>query len=125
MQGRGVAGVVAERGEVRGDVDRARGDRYRSGEVDLLPAGRGLVGERRGGELGPGRAPEGAGVDPGVAGALVEPDAGDLAVDVGLELHHELDAGAVCDARVRRRGRGGPDRAGGAPGHDGWSDGVG
>src|SRR4051812_18774420 len=107
-----VAGVAPHGGEVRGDVDGACRDRDRGGEVHLLPSGGALVGEGRGGELGSGGGPQGADVGAGVAGALVEADAGDLAAHVGLELHAEFDGGGVGDAGVGRCGGGGPDGAG-------------
>ena len=69
---------------VRGDVGRARGDRHRGGEVQLLPALGGLVGERARGQLGPAGGPQGAGVGAGVVRLLVEPDPGDGPVLRGL-----------------------------------------
>src|SRR6185312_17334661 len=86
-----VGGVVADGCEVRGDVDGVRGDRDRRGEVDLLPAGSRLVGERRRGQLCPGRRPQVPHVRTRVAGPLVEADAGDLPAHVTLELHAEVD----------------------------------
>ena len=47
---------------------------------DLLPAGGGLAGERRRRQQRAGAGPQAADVGAGVAGALVEPDAGDLPV---------------------------------------------
>ena len=85
-----VARVVAVRREVRGDVDRAGGDGNRRREVHLLPSRGRLAAEGRGREASPPGGPEAADMGPGVAGALVEPDAGDEAVDVDAELDAEL-----------------------------------
>src|SRR5205085_4919896 len=52
----------------------------------------------------PGAGPQVADVRSAVAGALVEPDAGDGAVDVGAELHAKLHRRRIGDSRVDRRG---------------------
>ena len=70
-----------------------------------LPAGRRLVGKRGGREPGAAARPEIADVRAGVRGALVVPDAGDEAVDIGAELDAELDGAGVArvgDANHRR-----------------------
>ena len=77
---------MSQRREVRGDVGGVGGDGHRSSEVDLLPAGRGFIGEGGGGQDGSRRAPQVTDVGPGVAGALVEADTGDVAVLQRAEL---------------------------------------
>ena len=67
--------VETDRREVRDHVGRIRRDGDRRRERDLLPAGGRLVRERRRRQQRAGRRPQAAGVDAGVAGALVEPDA--------------------------------------------------
>ena len=52
-----VGTVMPCRGEVRGYVQRICGDRYRVGEIHLLPTGRRLSCECRRGEQGSGIAP--------------------------------------------------------------------
>ena len=99
-----VGGVMARRCVVRGDVVGVGGDRHRGGEVDLLPARGGLAGEGGGGQQRAGAGPEVADVGAGVVGALVEPDAGDVAGDVGAEPHADL-------GRRSDRSRGRPRRA--------------
>ena len=94
-----VDGVAAVGGIVRGHVDGVGGDRHRVGEVDLLPARGGFVGEGGGGQQRRGGGPEVADVRAGVARPLVEPDAGDIAGDVGLELDPQID-GAVSLAEA-------------------------
>src|SRR5205823_5771744 len=86
--------VVPHVGVVGGDVGGVRLDGDGGGEVGLLPAGGGFVGEGDAGQLGPGAAPERAGVRAGVARPLVEPDPGDGAVLGGSELHPQFH-GAV------------------------------
>src|SRR5205807_1079153 len=83
--------VAAAGAVVRGDVRGARGHRDRVAEADLLPAGRGLVGERGLAEQLAARGPQAADVRSGGARALVEPDAADVPVGVGLELDADLD----------------------------------
>ena len=73
------------------------------GEADLLPAGGRLAAEGRGGQQRPGAGPEVADVGAGVAGPLVEPEAGDVAGDVGAELHPQLDRIGVVGRGDRRR----------------------
>ncbi len=66
-------------------------DRHRRRELDLLPAGGRLAGEGGLGEERAGRRPQVSDVRAGVARALVEAQAGDLAGDIGAELDPELD----------------------------------
>ena len=120
------ARVVPVRREVGGDVRRAGGHRDRAREGRRLPAGRALVGEGHLREPRAGRRPQAAGVRAGVGRGLVEADAGDRAVVVGLELHAELDrvgveriddagGGEVEDRDLRHHGRGRGSRPGSCP----------
>ncbi len=111
-------GVAPVGSPVGSDVGRACGDVDRAAEVRRLPSGGGLVGEHHCGHAGAAvRRPERAGVGADVEGPLVEADSGDLAVDVGLELHAHLDAARV-GGTGRGRGRGVvPDAAGAQAGH--------
>src|SRR5207302_91833 len=103
--------VVPVRREVRHDVGRVRVHVDRTGEDQFLPTGRGLVGERAGGQPRSGGRPQRTGVRAGVARSLVEPDAADLALGVVPDLGADLDRAVVVG---RGDGRGGevvPDRA--------------
>src|SRR5260221_10596400 len=91
---------MAGAGEVGRDVRGARGDRYPAGEVQFLPAGRGLVAERARREQRPGGTPQAADMRAGVVHLLVEPDAGDEPAAGGLELHAQVHRAGV--GRVHR-----------------------
>ena len=105
--------------EVRRDVGGVLVERDRLGEVDLLPARSGLVGEGGAGQQLPVRCPEVADVGPGVAGRLVEADPGDVAERVDLELDADLGRRRVTGVRRLRDDGRSPDRAGAAHGHRG------
>ena len=78
-------------------------------ELDVLPAGRGLVVERGGRQQLAGRRPQVADVGAGVAELLVEAQMGDEAVVGRLEAHADLEG--VVDLRVAERGVGAEDGA--------------
>ena len=82
--------VVTLGREVGDDVGRAGGHLERLRQRRRLPAGGRLVGERDGGEPGPGRRPDRAGVGAVVADALEEADRLDRAVARRGEGHAEL-----------------------------------
>src|SRR5208337_2706157 len=90
-----VGGVVAVGRVVRGDVNGIGGDGNWRGEVHLLPAGCRLIGEGGASQFYAAARPEVTNVGPGVAGPLVEFDAGDVAGDARLELHTQIDGGGI------------------------------
>ncbi len=90
------------------DIRGVLGDLYRLCEGDLLPAGRALAGKGGGRQLGAGGRPQRADVRTGIAAALVEPDSGDPAVDVGGETDAEFQCAGVGDRRGLR-GHGGTE----------------
>src|SRR5262249_29781949 len=85
-------GVVPGAGEVAGDVGGVGADGHRRGEVDLLPAGAGDARDEGGGgqEVAVG-IPEAAELAAAAVGVAVEAQPGDVAADVGIELHTQLD----------------------------------
>src|SRR5260221_10976243 len=97
--------------EVGADVGGVLINRYRLGEVHLLPARSRLASEGGAGQQLAGRGPQATDMGPGVRAGLVEPDPGDKAVGVGLELYAHIDRGRVTRIRGRRLDVGSPDRA--------------
>ena len=100
-----VDGVPAVGCVVGGDVGGVGGDGDGRGEVDLLPAGRGLTGERGGGEQRAGARPQFAHVRARVTRALVEPHTRDVTRRRRAELYTQLDRRRVvrrCHSRSHR-----------------------
>src|SRR6185437_6286024 len=73
-------------------------------EHHVLPAAGGLVAKRPGGQQRAGAGPQRTGVGAGVGRALVEPDAGDVAVGGAGEPDTQLDRGGVAAVGLLRSG---------------------
>src|SRR4029450_4291395 len=86
-------GAVIEAGirVIRHDVGRVGGDGNRRWQRGLLPAGCRLAAEGDRAEQRSVRGPEIADVRSRVLRALVEPDGGDVAVDIGTEPRPDLN----------------------------------
>ena len=77
-----VNGVISHTGVVRSHVNGVSSNWYWLSKVDLLPACSGFVGKGGCCQSLPATCPEVANVRPGIATALVEADARDVAVDI-------------------------------------------
>src|ERR1700730_18148129 len=89
------------------DVRRTRGDRDRTGEVDLLPTTRALVGESGGRKQSTRGRPQVRDMGTRVLWPLVEADSRDRAVSGGRELDAELHRAVVADRDIGWRIGGG------------------
>ena len=98
-------------GVVRGHVHLVRADGHRRAEVDLLPSRGRLIREDGGGQQHAVAAPEVADVRARVAAALVEPQPGDVAGDIGVELDADLDGGRIVPRCRAGRHRAIPEAA--------------
>jgi hypothetical protein len=101
---------ISGRAKVRCYIDSVGRNRYRAGEIHLLPPGSGLSRERGARQQCPGAAPEMSGVSPGIIHTLVETNAANLSAGTRRESHSQFDCGTctcICSYR-RRRAR--PDR---------------
>src|ERR1700760_2475042 len=101
-EGVGVGRVVPLRSVVRDDICGICRNGNRLSEVDLLPAGATLTGERRRGQQGPGAGPEVAHMRARVCCCFVEANTEDGPVAVGAELQTKLHCIAVAAVRISR-----------------------
>src|SRR6202030_1376473 len=75
---------------IRSHICGVRANGHRIGEIYLLPARCRFIDERGRGEQRTSARPQVAHMCPGVVGTLVEPDARDVAVDIGCERNSKL-----------------------------------
>lgn len=85
------------------NICHASGDTDRSGEINLLPAARGLIGEGGAPKQGAVCGPEITDVSSGVLRSFVETNAGDLARHGGNEFDAKLNRAGIVVRDHRRR----------------------
>ena len=104
-----VDAVMAPNGEVRSHVDGVGGDRYRSGEIHLLPAGVGLTREGSRCQQRAVARPEIADMRADIGARLEEADTRNVAAGICVELNSQLHRAVRTGVNNSGDRRAGPD----------------